>query len=308
MNINASMVKELRERTGSGMMECKKALQEALSKLPENGTEQQLIEVAIEDMRKSGQAKAAKKAGRIAAEGVIVIAMHELSKTAMILEVNCETDFVARDENFKQFAEKVANIALNEKAHDCDALMAFQYGDSGHTIEEARAALVAKIGENINIRRLALIEASQDACLGTYIHSGRIGVVVAVKGLKSGQEDIAKDLAMHIAASNPEVVKAEDYPADKLAKEREIHEASIKESGKPANIIEKIVNGKLEKFLEQVSLYGQPFIKDPDIRVADMLRKENAEVLEFKRFEVGEGIEKETMDFAQEVMSQVRGE
>lgn len=289
MAITASQVKELRERTGAGMMECKKALVET------NGD----IEVAIENMRKSGQAKAAKKAGRIAAEGVILTRSND--EVAVILEVNSETDFVSRDEGFLAFANAVADVALENKISDVDALKAASMGEK--SVEDTRLALVSKIGENIQIRRVDILE-NADGAMASYIHGGRIGVIVAMNG---GDDVLAKDVAMHVAASNPEVVNPEDVPEDLVNKEKEIFVAQAKESGKPDEIIEKMIGGRLKKFLGEVSLTGQPFVKDPSTSVGDLLKSNNAQAKAFIRFEVGEGIEKKEEDFAAEVMAQVKG-
>ncbi len=279
--VTASLVKELRERTGLGMMECKKALQEA------NGD----IETAIDNLRKSGQAKAAKKAGNIAAEGAIAIAVD--GQNAIALEVNCQTDFVARDENFGKFIAKVAQIALAANETDPAKLAELNY--DGITVEEARIALVQKIGENIQIRRAVLV---QGATLATYLHGLKIGVIVALEG---GNDEVGKQVAMHIAATNPLVVNADDIPADVLAKEKEIAEAKAAESGKPANIVEKMVEGTLKKFKSEVSLVEQAFVIDPDQKVGAVLAKAGAKVARFVRLEVGEGIEKKEVDFAAEV-------
>ncbi|MDO9621532.1 MAG: translation elongation factor Ts, partial [Moraxellaceae bacterium] len=269
--VTASLVKELRERTGLGMMECKKALQEA------NGD----IETAIDNLRKSGQAKAAKKAGNIAAEGAIAIAID--GQTSIALEVNCQTDFVARDENFGKFIAKVAQLALAAKETDPAKLAELNY--DGVTVEEARISLVQKIGENIQIRRAVLVEG---ATLATYSHGLKIGVIVALEG---GNEEIGKQVAMHIAATNPLVVNADDIPAEVLAKEKEIAEAKAAESGKPAAIVEKMVEGTLKKFKSEVSLVEQAFVIDPDQKVSAVLAKAGATVVRFVRLEVGEGIE-----------------
>ncbi|MDP1540425.1 MAG: translation elongation factor Ts [Moraxellaceae bacterium] len=279
--VTASLVKELRERTGLGMMECKKALQEA------NGD----IETAIDNLRKSGQAKAAKKAGNIAAEGAIAIAVD--GQTSIALEVNCQTDFVARDENFGKFIAKVAQLALAAKETDPAKLAELNY--DGVTVEEARISLVQKIGENIQIRRAVLVEG---ATLATYSHGLKIGVIVALEG---GNEEIGKQVSMHIAATNPLVVNAEDIPAEVLAKEKEIAEAKAAESGKPAAIVEKMVEGTLKKFKSEVSLVEQAFVIDPDQKVGAVLAKAGAKVVRFVRLEVGEGIEKKEVDFAAEV-------
>ena len=281
MAITAKQVKELRDRTAAGMMDCKKALVEA------DGD----IELAIENMRKSGAIKAAKKAGRVAAEGVV------LAKTsgtvALIAEVNCETDFVAMDKSFLEFANKAAEIALANKIDTVEALSAAAYDDT--TVEEARANLVAKIGENISIRRLQIVEGEN---LGAYVHSGKIGVVSVLKG---GDAELAKDIAMHVAASAPQFVKPEDVPAEVVAKEKEIQLQIAIDSGKPAEIAEKMVTGRMAKFTGEVSLTGQAFVKDLSMKVAKLLKDAGAEVESFIRLEVGEGIEKKEEDFAAEV-------
>ena len=292
MAITASRVRELRERTLAGMMECKKALVES------NGD----IEAAIQAMRKSGQLKAAKRSGRTAAEGVIIIHKPEGVNQAAMVEVNCETDFVARDENFKVFANQVAESAYANQSQDAETLKAAAYSSEGpETIEQTREALVAKLGENINVRRSTFVEEGE--FLGAYVHSGRIGVIAVLKG---GSEDLAKDIAMHIAASNPTVVSPSDVPEALIEKEKEIFAAQAQESGKPAEIIEKMIGGRITKYLDEISLLGQSFVKDPSKKVSSLLQSENAEVLNFIRFEVGEGIEKKQQDFAEEVMAQVR--
>lgn len=294
MTIAAEKVKELRERTGAGMMECKKAL------VASQGD----IDKAIEAMRKSGQAKADKKAGRIAAEGIIVLLRSADNKHAVIIEINCETDFVARDESFKKFAEAVAATALASKIRDVESLSSATLKDTQMTVEQARQQLVAKIGENVQIRRLQYID-TQGGAIGAYVHGGRIGVLIDVQG---GDEELRKDLAMHIAASNPRVIAPSEVPEDLVAKEKEIFMAQASESGKPADIVEKMIGGRIKKFLDEVSLLGQPFVKDPAISVSDLLKKSQATTLSFIRFEVGEGIEKKTENFAEEVMAQVRGD
>ena len=295
MAITASLVKELRERTGSGMMECKKAL-------VETGGD---IDAAIELMRKSGQAKAAKKAGRIAAEGIVAISLSADDARAALVEVNCETDFVAKDGNFTAFVEAVADRALNGDAQDTEALVSGPLKEgSGETVNQAREALIAKIGENINVRRFARLNAA-GGNLYSYSHGGRIGVLVELQG---GDAELGKDVAMHVAASNPVCVSEDEVPAEMLAKEREIFKAQAAESGKPENIIEKIVEGRIRKYLSEVTLVGQPFIKDPDTVVGKLLNARGAKVLGFRRFEVGEGIEKKTENFADEVMAQVRSD
>jgi elongation factor Ts len=293
MSITASMVKELRERTGAGMMECKKALVET------NGD----IEVAIENMRKSGQAQAAKKAGRIAADGLVVIAITADQKTAAMVEVNCETDFVAKDENFSSFAAAVAERALTSDVADVDALVQQPlHTGEDTTINSAREALIAKIGENMSVRRF--VRMSSNGGVYVYQHGVRIGVMVNMEG---GSPELGRDIAMHIAASNPICVAEQDVPADRLNKERDIFRAQALESGKPENILDKIVEGRVRKYLEEVTLLGQPFVKDPDTTIAKLLDKAGAKVVGFTRFEVGEGIEKKQEDFAAEVMAQISG-
>jgi elongation factor Ts len=281
MAITAQQVKELRDRTAAGMMDCKKALVEA------DGD----IELAIENMRKSGAIKAAKKAGRIAAEGVILAKTE--GTTALIIEVNCETDFVAMDKSFLAFAEKTADIALANKVTSVEALNALAYDNI--TVEEARENLVAKIGENISVRRLQIVEGDN---LGAYVHSRKIGVISVLTG---GDAELAKDIAMHVAAASPQFVKPEEVPAEVVAKEKEIQLQIAIESGKPAEIAEKMVSGRMAKFTGEVSLTGQSFIKDPSISVAQLLKNASADVVTFIRLEVGEGIEKKAEDFAAEV-------
>ena len=293
MAITAAQVKELRERTGSGMMECKKALVET------NGD----IETAIDNMRKSGAAKAEKKAGRVAAEGVIVAKTSNDSTFAVIVEINSETDFVARDDNFKSFAESVVTIALANKTDSIEALNAATM-PSGETVEEARANLIAKIGENLTVRRVKTVQAS-DGVLNTYIHGGKIGVVVSLKG---GTADLAKDVAMHAAATNPQFVTEDEISEDVYNREKDIFTAQAIASGKPADIAEKMVVGRMRKFAAEVCLVGQPFVKDPSTTVGDLLKSNSAEVSSLVRLEVGEGIEKVEDDFAAEVMAQVKGE
>ena len=293
MAITAALVKELRERTGAGMMECKKMLQQT------DGD----IEVAIEEMRKSGQAKAAKKAGRIAAEGLIVISTSDDGKSAAMAEVNCETDFVAKDENFSSFASAVAERALNSDVDDVEALIQLPLKDGDDaTIEQAREGLVAKIGENMSVRRFVRMRSSGGVY--SYRHGVRIGVLVDMEG---GDEELGRDIAMHIAASNPLCVAESDVPEEVLEKEREIYREEARQSGKPENILDKIIQGKVRKYLESVTLLGQAFVKDPDTSVGKLLEKSGARVVAVRRFAVGEGIEKKQEDFAAEVMSQVKG-
>lgn len=280
--ISASMVKDLRERTGLGMMECKAALVEA------NGD----IDLAIENLRKSSSLKAAKKAGRTAADGVVAVKVE--GNRGVVVEVNSETDFVARDDNFLAFTQSVVEQAFASKATDVAELMAGE-------LETARQALVQKIGENIGVRRLSQIEAD---VVGSYVHSNnRIAVLVALQG---GTEELAKDIAMHVAANNPQVANPSEMPAEVIEKEKEIFIAQAQESGKPAEIIEKMVQGRIQKFLAENSLVEQPFVKNPEIKVGDLAKQAGASVVSFVRFEVGEGIEVEKKDFAQEVAEQLK--
>lgn len=282
--VTAAMVKELRERTGLGMMECKKALVEADAD----------IERAIDELRKSGQAKAAKKAGRTAAEGTAAIAVSEDGKSAIIVEVNSETDFVARDDNFLAFADKVAGAVL--ASGETDVAKIAELPVDGGTVEEARQALVQKIGENIQVRRAATLQA--ETAVGAYVHGGKIGVLVALKG---GDVELGKDVAMHVAATNPMVVSGDQVPEDVLEKEKEIIRAQPDMEGKPAEIVEKMLGGRINKFLKEVSLIEQPFVKNPDTTVGKLAKEQGAEVQSFVRLAVGEGIEKEEVDFAAEV-------
>lgn len=280
--ISASMVKELRDRTGLAMMECKKALTEA------NGD----IELAIDNLRKSGQAKAAKKAGNIAADGAITIA--QAGNKAVLLEVNCQTDFVAKDENFANFSKAVAELVLASGTTDAEEIAKLQY-DASQTVEEARIALVQKIGENIQVRRATIVEGEN---IAVYKHGLRIGVAVAF----SGDAETGKGIAMHVAAFNPVAVSAEAVPADLVAKEKEIAEAKALESGKPAEIVEKMVKGSVEKYLNEVALDRQMYVIDNEKKVADVLKATGTTVAQFVRFEVGEGIEKKAeLSFAEEV-------
>ncbi len=286
--ISAQLVKELRERSGAGMMECKKALVE------NNGD----IETAMEWLRKSGLSKADKKASRVAAEGRIVAA--QAGQTAVLVEVNCETDFVGKDASFLKFTDTVADIALKSGAADVEALKAAAYPDAGN-VEEAAKALIAKIGEKIDVRRMARVES--DGVIGSYIHGGRIGVLVSLKG---GSEDLAKGIAMHVAAMNPAHIRAEDVPAEFVAKEKEIalSQMTDKDKAKPADILEKIIAGKINKIVSEVTLLGQPYVLDTNTTVAEALKKEGADVVTVVRLAVGEGIEKVEEDFHAEVMKQ----
>lgn len=282
--ISASLVKDLRERTGLGMMECKKALVEA------NGD----IDLAIENLRKSSGMKAAKKAGRVAAEGVVTARISADNKSGLLVEINSETDFVARDEGFLAFVNLVADKAAESKAASVEELMS---GD----LEDAREALVQKIGENITVRRLARIES--EGFVSAYVHgNNRIAVLV---DLTSGTEELGRDVAMHVAAVNPQVAKPDDMPQELLDKEKEIFSVQAAESGKPPEIIEKMVGGRMKKFLAENSLTEQAFVKDPDMTVGKLLAKDNSDINGFVRFEVGEGIEKIEEDFAAEVAKQV---
>ena len=289
MSITASMVKELRDRTGAGMMECKKALVET------NGD----LEAAVEALRKSGQAKADKKASRVAADGRVVIAQD--GNKAVVVEINSETDFVAKDENFVAFTDAVAAAALASGTTDVAALASEKLAD-GRTVEEARTELIAKVGENIGVRRIQAV-ASDDVLAG-YTHGARIGSVVALKG---GDEELARDIAMHVAATNPLCIDEDGVPAETLENERRILTEQAQDSGKPADIVEKMVAGRVKKYLKEITLLGQPFVKDPDVSVGKLVANASAEVTDFVRFEVGEGIEKKTENFAEEVMAQVKG-
>ncbi len=288
MSISASMVRELRERTGAGVMECKTAL-------VESGGD---INAAIELLRKSGQAKADKKSSRIAADGRIIVATD--GSKAVIVEVNSETDFVAKDENFVAFAESVAATALGGHAENVDALMA-QSGADGKMLEAARTELISKVGENISVRRFAHIDASDH--LGNYTHGVRIGAMVSLSG---GDADLARDIAMHVAASKPMCIDEAGVPAETLESERRIFTEQAKDSGKPPEIIEKMVAGRVAKFLKEITLLGQPFVKDPDVSVGKLLESAGATVTEFLRYELGEGIEKKEENFAEEVMAQIK--
>ena len=292
MSVTAAMVKELRERTGAGMMECKKALTETAGDLDQ----------AIELMRKQGLAKADKKAGRVAAEGRVIVQRDAAGSAAIAIEVNCETDFVSGGDEFQSFAAQVAAAALAGAPVDVDALLALPL-EGGQQIDERRRELVAKIGENIAVRRFERL-ARQGDVFGLYSHGSRIGVVVDLKG---GDEALARDVAMHIAASRPICISPDEVPAELVAKEREIFEAQARESGKPEDIIQKMVDGRIRKYLNEVALVGQPFVKDAELTVGQRLKQAGAEVMRFVRLEVGEGVEKKSENFAEEVMAQVRG-
>jgi len=293
MSISAAMVKELRERTGSGMMECKKALVEA------NGD----MELAIENMRKSGLAKADKKSGRIAAEGVIAAKVSDDSKTVVMVDVNCETDFVAKGDDFTGFVNDIASALLTADVETDEQLQALSLAN-GQSVDETRRALIAKLGENITVRRFQKFTAAEGA-QACYLHGSKIGVIVE---LAKDDAELGKDVAMHIAASKPEYVSEDQVSADVIAKEKEIFSAQALESGKPAEIVEKMIGGRIKKFLGEITLAGQPFIKAEDGKTVGKLLSEKANsVVRFARFEVGEGIEKKEEDFAAEVMAQVRG-
>ena len=286
MAISASLVKELRERTGLGMMECKKALVET------DGD----IEAAIDNLRKSSGLKAAKKSGRTAAEGIIVTRTSDDNSVVMLLEINSETDFVARDDNFLGFANKVADAAFAAKEDDVAKLMAGE-------LEGVREALVQKIGENISVRRISFI-GGEGKTVEAYVHGGRIAAAVELQG---GTPALAKDIAMHVAASNPQFVKPSEISPEVLEREKEVVRAQSEDSGKPAEIIEKMMIGRIKKFEAEISLTEQPFIKDPDVKVGVLAKNADADVISFTRFEVGEGIEKEEVDFAAEVAAAVKG-
>jgi elongation factor Ts len=286
--ITPALIKELRERTGVGMMDCKKVLTET------DGD----IEVAIETLRKAGAAAAAKKAGRIAAEGMIAQAQSADGSAVALAEINSETDFVAKDDGFKAFSTAVAQAAVDAAPANVNALNAQDV--DGVTVEEARLALISKIGENIGVRRFERLEAD-GGVLGAYLHGVRIGVIVKLKG---GDTALAKDIAMHIAASNPTCISEADMPADLLEKEKDIFVAQARESGKPDNIIEKMIEGRMKKFLKENTLLGQAFVKNPDQSIEQLLKAGDAQIVAYSRLEVGEGIEKKEDDFVAEVMAQ----
>src|SRR5437868_6919503 len=291
MNITADAVKQLRERTGAGMMECKKALVEAKGDL----------DAAAELMRKQGHAKADKKAARLATEGVVVVARSADARTAAMVEINCETDFVAREQSFRAFAQAVAECALTSQPASLAALGEAKL-PSGESIEERRRALIAKIGENISVRRFAVLSAPEH--LGAYVHGTRIGALVAVEG---GSAELARDLAMHVSWSNPRYLSTTHVPAEVVASERDILTQQAKSEGKPPEIVAKMVEGRLRKALNEVTLAGQAFVKDPDVSIEKLLKSAGAEVVAFERFEVGAGLDKKTEDFVADVMAQVKG-
>jgi len=295
MQITAAMVKELRERTGAGMMECKQAL------VDESGD----IETAVANLRKKGQAKADKKAGRIAAEGYIGLALAADGGSGALVEINSETDFVPKQEDFQAFANNVAQRALDERPGDLEALLALAVqAGGGQSIEESIRDMIMRIGENISLRRFQVLESAAGS-VGAYVHGGRIGVLVDLAG---ADEAVVKDIAMHVAASGPLAVGESDMPAELVAKEREILLAQVVDSGKPPEIQEKMIAGRMKKYLGTVTLLGQPFVKDQDQTVAKYLAGAGASVSAFSRFEVGEGIDKRTENFAEEVMAQVQGD
>ncbi|MBT8141446.1 MAG: elongation factor Ts [Deltaproteobacteria bacterium] len=289
MAITAAMVKELRERTGSGMMECKKALKEVGGDM----------ELAVEHLRKTGLAKADKKASNVAAEGLIGYAASADGKTAALVEVNCQTDFVSGGEEFGGLTKKVTDAVLANRPASVEELLAIEV--DGESLETTRRALIAKIGENMNVRRFEILESNDR--IAHYAHGKRISVLVAVEG---GDDEVARDVAMHIAASRPQFISADDVPAEVLNKEREILIEQAKGEGKPENIVEKMVEGRVRKFLAEITLDGQAFVKDPDTTVGKLLSQNSAKVTGFVRYEVGEGIEKKEENFADEVMAQVR--
>ncbi len=291
MNITAESVKQLRERTGAGMMECKRALVETKGDL----------DAAAELMRKQGLAKADKKASRVAAEGVVVVEKSADGRAAAMVEINCETDFVAREQDFRGFAQSVAKRTLGSRPASLEALLALEL-ESGESVEERRRALVAKIGENISVRRFIVVASPGN--LGAYVHGTRIGALVAVKG---GDAALAHDLAMHVAASKPKYLSQAQVPGEVVAKEREILTEQAQSEGKPPEIVAKMVEGRLRKSLGEITLLGQPFVKDPDVTIEKLLKGAKAEVVAFERYEVGAGIDKPPGDFVAEVMAQVKG-
>ena len=291
MIITAALVKDLRKRTGAGMMDCKKALVETNADL----------EAAIDLMRASGAAKAAKKAGRVASEGLINVAISDDNKSAIILEVNSETDFVTKGQSFIDFVSALGKIALKNKPESVETFLALTL-DSGETVDEAREDIVAKIGENITVRRVQNV-STENGVLGAYKHGDRIAVLTVLSGNDAA---LAKDIAMHIAASRPECISEEQLSNELLEREKSIFIEQAKESGKPDNIIEKMIVGRMKKFVNEVTLYGQAFIKDPDTSVGKLVKSKNVEVESFVRFEVGEGIEKKEDNFVEEVMAQAR--
>ena len=291
MAITAALVKELRERTGAGMMDCKKALMETSADL----------EAAIDLMRASGAAKAAKKSGRVASEGLVNLTVSDDNKNAVILEVNSETDFVTKGSAFIDFVDALGSLALKNKPESIEAFIS-QTLDSGETVDEARQGIIAKIGENISVRRLQIV-TTENGVLGAYKHGERIAVLTVLSGT---DDELAKDIAMHIAASKPECVSEDQLSSELLEREKAIFIEQAKESGKPDNIIEKMIVGRMKKFVNEVTLYGQSFVKDPDTTVGALVKSKGAEVESFIRYEVGEGIEKKEDNFVEEVMAQAQ--
>jgi elongation factor Ts len=292
MSITAAMVKELRERTSSGMMECKKALVES------NGD----MELAIENMRKAGLAKADKKSGRIAAEGLMGIKISADSKAVAMVDVNCETDFVAKSEDFIAFVNNITMALLNSDVASDEGLLEMPLTDNS-SVDEVRRGLISKLGENITVRRFQKFN-TENGGTACYLHGSKIGVIVE---LAKNDTELGKDIAMHIAASKPAYVSEDQVPSEIIDKEKEIFRAQSAESGKPADIIEKMISGQIRKFLAEVTLLGQPFIKDDKMTIAKLVSSKDNSVIRFARFEVGEGIEKKEENFAEEVMAQVRG-
>jgi len=293
MAVTASMVKELRERTSAGMMECKKALTES------DGD----MDAAVQLLRTTGAAKADKKAGRVAAEGVVSIYVSNDSKLGVIIEVNSETDFVAKGDDFQVYAADIAALVADTNPADIDALNAAEL-PSGETVDSTRRTLISKLGENITVRRFERLVAEGDAVVSSYQHGLKIGVLVCSTG---GNDNLGKDIAMHVAAMKPLCIRPDEVPADAVEKEKEVFIAQAAESGKPPEIIEKMITGRINKFLNEVALEGQPFVKDPGTTIGKLLKSENASVSLFSRIEVGEGIEKKVEDFAAEVAAQVKG-
>jgi len=293
ITITAALVQKLRSRTGAGMMDCKKALEAAEGDL----------DAAAHAMRKAGQIQAEKKSSRIAAEGLVLI--KSIAGHSVIIEVNCETDFVSRDEHFKQFAEGVAQLAVEHKIDSLASILSAYFPETGQSVENTRQGLIAKLGENIQIRRLALVTAQPGMLLGTYVHMERIGAIVQLQG---GDEQLARDLALHIIANHPLVISSEDVSNEVLAKEREIFTAQAQASGKPQAVIEKMIEGRINKFIDEMSLLSQAFVKNDTIRIKDLLDNAQAKVISFVRYAVGEGLEKPTGDFAEAVMAQVNAQ
>ena len=291
MEITAALVKELRERTGAGMMDCKKALMETSADL----------EAAIDLMRTSGAAKAAKKSGRVASEGLVNLTVSDDSKNAVILEVNSETDFVTKGSAFIDFVDALGSLALKNKPESLEVFLSQTLG-SGETVDEARQGIIAKIGENISVRRLQIV-TTENGVLGAYKHGERIAVLTVLSG---SDDELAKDIAMHIAASKPECVSEDQLSSELVEREKAIFVGQAKESGKPDNIIEKMVVGRMKKFVKEVTLYGQAFVKDPDTTVGALVKSKGTEVESFIRYEVGEGMEKKEDNFVEEVMAQAQ--